>query len=72
MVFDLAGDEHDALAQQARINVKATLAAVRLLDDDRDEATNNVGVVGHGSIKSFCPAATNIGAGTEGFKPMKR
>ena len=47
MVLDLAGDEHDPLAQQAAVNVEATLSAVRLLDDNRHEPSGDVGVVGH-------------------------
>jgi hypothetical protein len=37
VVLDLAGHEHDPLAQQPRIDVEAALAAVRLLDDDGNE-----------------------------------
>ena len=37
MVLDSAGHEDDPLAQQARINVEAALAAVGLLDDDGNE-----------------------------------
>jgi hypothetical protein len=48
MVLDAAGDEHDPLAQQPRLDVEAALAAVRLLDDDGDEAGENVWVIGHG------------------------
>jgi hypothetical protein len=53
MVLDLAGDEHDPLAQQARIDVEAALAAARLFDDDRNEASGDIGVVGHGVSVSF-------------------
>src|SRR5208282_926255 len=36
-VLDGAGQEYDALAQQARINIEAAFAARRVLDDLRDE-----------------------------------
>src|SRR3546814_16946049 len=34
MILDLAGDEDDPFAQQARENVEAAFAAARLFDDD--------------------------------------
>ena len=42
MILDPAGDEHDPLAQQPRIDVEAALAAVRLLDDDGHEPVDDV------------------------------
>ena len=42
MVLDRAGNEHDPLAQQARVDVEAALAAVRLLDNDGNEAGGDV------------------------------
>ena len=42
MVLNRAGDEHDPLAQQPRVNVEAALAAVRLFDDDWDETGDDV------------------------------
>ena len=55
------GDEDDPLAQQPRIDVEAALAAVRLLDDDRNEAADDVLMVGVpcGSLSLVC---TYIGA----------
>ena len=47
MVLDPAGDEHDPLAQQPRIDVEAALAAVRLLDDDGHEPVDDVQMI-HG------------------------
>ncbi len=47
MVFDLASNEDDALAKQARIDVERPFAAIRLLDDDGHEAGGEVEMVGH-------------------------
>ena len=41
VVFDLAGDEHDTLAQQAAEDVEAALAPAGLLDHDRHERTDD-------------------------------
>jgi hypothetical protein len=62
MVLHAAGDEHDPLAQQARIDVERPFAPIRLLDDDGNEAADDVGVIGvcHGKFRSFCPAPINI------------
>ncbi len=49
MVLDRAGDEHDPLAQQPRINVEAAFAPVGLLDDDWDELRNEVLMIHHGN-----------------------
>ena len=68
MVLDRAGDEDDPLAQQPRINVEAALAPVRLLDDDGDEAGNDVLMV-HGKCGSLLivrPTSARIAAM---FKP---
>jgi len=48
MVLDPAGDEHDPLPEQPRIDVEAALAAVRLLDDDRHELVGDVFMVHDG------------------------
>jgi hypothetical protein len=42
MVLDRAGYEDDPLAKQARIDVETAFAAVRLLDDDRNELRDDV------------------------------
>jgi hypothetical protein len=38
VILDLARHEHDPLPQQPRVDVEAALAAIRLLDDDGNEA----------------------------------
>ena len=49
MILDLPGHEDDPFAQQPRINVERPFTAVRLLDDDRDEAH---GGVDHDAVRS--------------------
>ncbi len=68
MVLDRAGDEDDPLAQQPRINVEAALAPVRLLDDDGDEAGNDVLMI-HGKCGSLRCVAPYIGRIAPRFKP---
>ena len=60
MVLDRAGDEDDPLPQQPRINVEAALAPVRLLDDDGNEAGDDVLMV-HGKCGSLRCVAPYIG-----------
>jgi LemA protein len=57
VILDLAGDEHDPLAQQPRIDVEAALAAIRLLDHDRNESGGNILMihVGDASCWSVVP-----------------
>jgi hypothetical protein len=45
MVLDRAGYEDYTFTQQARKDVEAALAPVRLLDDDRHELRDNVLVI---------------------------
>ena len=40
LVVDLLAEEHDALAQQARIDVERTLPAPVLLDDHRHDRSH--------------------------------
>ena len=63
MVLDRAGDEDDPLAQQPRVNVEAALAAVRLLDDDRNEAGDDVLMV-HKNARSFVVWRSPTSGGT--------
>jgi hypothetical protein len=42
IVLDLAGDENDPFAQQARENVEAAFAATRLFDDDGNKGGQRI------------------------------
>jgi len=50
MVFDLAGDEDDALAQQARIDVVGAFAATGGLDDHGHHAQGLRFKCAHGGV----------------------
>src|SRR6185369_9663516 len=51
MILDLAGDEDDPFAQQARIDVEAAFPAAGLFDDDRDQGAGD-GIGGELSLRT--------------------
>ena len=60
-----AGDEDDPLAQQPRIDVEAALAPVGLLDDDRNEAGDDVLMVDHVNGILLCCGRPTSGGSAE-------
>src|SRR4029453_8131450 len=66
MVLDRTGDEDDPLPQQPGIDVEAAFASVRLFDDDRDEAGNDVLMIhgNCGSLIAWRPTSGGSGKGS--------